>query len=104
MNKSAWVLLGTVLAVVLLEASKKRAVSSIRGEVHPVKSFRKAYLIQNGDTVPVKRMGSKFQVSVRPGEYAIWIDAVAPFKDQQFSDIRLGEGQTSDLGEINLWQ
>ena len=95
-------LLGTVMAVVLLEAAKKRAVCAIAGEVHPVKAFRKAWLIQNGDTLPVKRMGSKFKISVRPGEYGIRIDAIAPFKDQVFQQIKLTDEQTSDLGEIIL--
>ncbi len=104
MNKSAWVLLGTVVTVVLLEASKKRAVCNIKGEVHPIKAFRKAWLIQNGDTVPVKRLGSHFQVAVKPGEYGIWIDAIAPYKDQVFHEIKLTDDQVSDLGEIDLFE
>lgn len=104
MTKSAWVLLGTVAAVTFLEASKKRTVCTIKGEVHPIKAFRKVWLIQNGDTIPAKRLGSRFQVAVKPGEYGIWIDAVAPFKDQMVNDIHLLDEQTSDLGEINLLQ
>lgn len=83
---------------------QKRAVCNIRGEVHPIKAFRKAWLIQNGDTVPVKRMGSRFQVAVKPGEYGIWIDAIAPYKDQVFREITLTDDQVSDLGEIDLFE
>ncbi len=104
MTKSAWVLLGTITAVVFLEASKKRAVCTIRGEVHPVKAFRQVWLIQNGDTVQGRRLGSKFQLAVKPGEYRIWIDAIAPYRDQTFADIRLQDEQVADLGSIDLFQ
>ncbi|WP_157474157.1 hypothetical protein [Flavihumibacter petaseus] len=104
MTKSAWVLLGTVTAVFFLEASKKRAVCTIQGEIHPVKALRKVWLIQNGDTVPANNLGSRFKIAVKPGEYSVWIDAIAPYQDHLVEGIRLLDEQTDDLGGIELIQ
>jgi hypothetical protein len=48
--------------------------------------------------------GNRLQLDVRPGNYAVWIDAVAPFKDHAYGPIDLYDNSTIELGNIQLLQ
>jgi hypothetical protein len=102
MTKSAWVLLGTIVTVTTLEASKKRNICTIRGEIYPAMALRKVWLIQDTDTLPVYQTLGKFQVSVKPGKYSVWIDAIAPYQDLHYKCIELSEEETIELGRLDL--
>lgn len=104
MTRSTWVLLCTIAAVTTLEASKKRTVCSIKGEIHPIKAIRKVWLIRNGDTIPASITGSRLNVDVKPGVYDVWIDAIAPYQDHLTADIDLYDNITMELGNIELLQ
>jgi hypothetical protein len=104
MNRSTWVLVGTIAAVTTLEASKKRTRCTIQGKVHPAMALRQVWLISNGDTIKTSHMDNEFQVAVKPGRYSIWIDAVAPYQDHRFINLDLTDETTMELGNIELTQ
>jgi hypothetical protein len=104
MTKSTWVLLCTIAAVTTLEASKKRTVCSIKGEIHPAKAIRQVWLIRNGDTIPASLTGTRLNVDVKPGVYGVWIDAIAPYQDHLTADIDLFDNNSMELGNIELLQ
>ena len=104
MNRSNWVLMGTIAAVTALETAKERNNCTIKGQVNPSVAVRNIWLIQEKDTLVAPCNENSFRLAVKPGHYSVWIDAVAPFKDQQRSNLYLSESTTMELGNIELIQ
>lgn len=103
MTKSAWVLVGTIAAVTTLEASKNRNICTISGTVKPAMGLRKLWLLQDNDTLAIYQKAGSFEVNVKPGNYRIWVDAVAPYRDLKIDSITLDEQGVRKLGELRLY-
>ncbi|MBC6489497.1 hypothetical protein ACFSQD_04140 [Flavihumibacter stibioxidans] len=104
MNRSNWVLMGTIAAVTALETAKDRNNCTIKGRVMPAVAVRNIWLIQDRDTIVSTCNESRFRLAVKPGRYSVLIDAVAPYRDQRWSDLDLSENNTVELGNIELVQ
>lgn len=104
MNRSNWVLMGTIAAVTALETTKERNNCTIRGQVNPSVAVRNIWLIKERDTIAAPCEKNIFRLAVKPGNYSVWIDAVAPFQDKQLSNLYLSENTTVELGNIELIQ
>ncbi len=104
MTKSTWVLFGTIAVVTTLEASKERNICTIKGKVVPAMALRNVWLINGTDTIQSSHIGSSFNLSVKPGKYTLWIDAVAPYQDHQFANIEVDQDNHMELGSIELMQ
>lgn len=78
---------------------------SITGKVRPMDGATEAWAIQGSDTLktPVSDGAFTFR-NARAGSYTVIIDAKDPFKDATLNDVKVEDGQATDLGEISLQQ
>lgn len=78
---------------------------SITGKVRPLDGATEAWAIQGSDSLktPVSDGAFTFK-DARAGSYTVIIDAKEPFKDATLTDVKVEDGKTTDLGEINLQQ
>jgi len=93
-------------AVIAAGAFAFRGVQgSITGKVRPFDGATDVWAIQGSDTLKTVVTDGAFTFEdARAGIYTVIVDAKEPFRDATLRDVRVEDGQATDLGEINLQQ
>lgn len=78
---------------------------SITGKVRPADGATEAWAVQGSDTLKTAVSDGAFTFTgARAGTYTVVINAKDPFRDAVVNDVRVEDGKTTDMGEINLQQ
>ncbi len=93
-------LLATVFA---LTAFVFQTGGAIEGRVVPSTKALKAYAIAGKDTSICTIINGTFQLAkLKPGNYALVIEAVEPYTHHFMKDIQVRNAETTNVGEIQL--
>lgn len=88
-----------------LFAFKGMNTGGIKGTVTPAEGAVQAWAFSSTDTLKAPVTDGVFElVGLKPGEYKLEIEAKSPYKNMVKENISVGEGQTTDVGEIKLEQ
>jgi hypothetical protein len=78
---------------------------SITGKVAPLDGASQVWAVQGADSLKTDIADGTFNLQgAEEGTYTVIIDAKQPFKNVTISDVKVSEGQVTDLGEIKLEQ
>lgn len=76
---------------------------AIKGKVVPPDAALRAVAFSDKDTFRINLNMGAFEIpNIQPGVYTVMVDAVEPYKDFVKENVSVSEGQTTDLGEIDL--
>jgi hypothetical protein len=79
--------------------------TSIKGTVSPADKAVKAWAISSSDTLSAPVTNGAFQIqNVKAGDYSVIIEAQSPYANTRKKDVVVKDGQTTDVGEIQLQQ
>jgi hypothetical protein len=93
-----------VAAIAALSFHKMEG-GSISGKVAPLDGASQVWAIHGADSLKTDIADGTFNLQgAEEGTYTVIIDAKQPFKDVTISDVKVSEGQVTDLGEIRLEQ
>lgn len=101
MKKTFATLVAIIIAVAGLHAFRAMQPSMIRGTVYPVYGVSEVYAIHGTDSTRIKPGNGTFTFTIKPGSWKLFINAREPLKDVVL-DVVVKEGQTNNLGQINL--
>lgn len=77
--------------------------NSIKGTVTPADKAVRAWAVSPTDTVRADIQNGAFEIKdVKPGTYAVIIEAQEPYANTRKKDEVVSEGQTTEVGEIKL--
>jgi len=90
--------------VLLLSAfgAIKNFMSGIRVKITPVNAVKKAWAINSPDSVIAATSSDYFTFELKPGNWKIYAEAIAPYKNVTLENIVVKEGTYTDAGEIKL--
>lgn len=96
--------IAAIAAVVLLSFTHQR-LGSVKGSVTPADAATQVWLLSEKDTLRAGIRNGAFEFTgVKPGSYALIVDAIAPFKRAVRTGIEVFEGAETNTGEILLEQ
>jgi len=102
MKKNLLTLVVVVVAICGAHAFSYFQQHGIRGKVKPADAVEKVWAIQGQDSTKATPVEGSFLLTVRPGQYQIFVDAKSGFKDVVMENIRVDLGKSTDLGEIMI--
>lgn len=95
-----------ILMAILLTASafvwSAKSESGISGTIDPADGARKVWAIMGNDSLSVLPVSGKFLISVKPGNWNLYIEAAEPYKSTTVTNIAVIEGGPTDAGVIKL--
>jgi hypothetical protein len=76
---------------------------SVKGTVTPADKAVRAWALSATDTLRADIQNGTFEIKdAKPGTYNVIIEAQEPFSNTRKKDVVVTEGQTTDVGEIQL--
>jgi len=88
-----------------LFAFKTIDTGSIKGTVTPADGATRAWALSSTDTLRADVQSGSFDISgARAGTYRIIIEAKPPYKNTAKDNVKVADGQPTDVGEIKLGQ
>ncbi|HLG41453.1 MAG TPA: hypothetical protein VI461_17365, partial [Chitinophagaceae bacterium] len=76
--------------------------SSIYGTIDPPDGAQKIWAINGTDSFSAVPVMGKFSLDVKPGNWALKVVAIKPYKDAIVENILVQENQSTDAGVIKL--
>ena len=93
------IIASTILA---MYAFRTKFQTSIVGRVNPVGGANVVWAVSGRDSTASNIVNGVFSFDARQGIYRVVIDGVEPYKDAVLENISVKDGQTVDVGEIDL--
>jgi hypothetical protein len=91
-----------IIGVLSIHAARLIATASFRVRIVPIGATRRVLAIRGHDSLPMTRVGGTYFLrSIDPGQWQIWVQADAPYKDSR-SELTVEPGANVDLGEVRL--
>ena len=79
--------------------------NSIKGTVTPADKAVKAWAISPTDTLSAPVTNGNFEIqNVKAGNYSVLIEAQEPYANTRKKDVTVKNGETTDVGQIQLQQ
>ncbi|NCU05601.1 MAG: carboxypeptidase regulatory-like domain-containing protein [Chitinophagaceae bacterium] len=95
--------IATLIAVFILSAFVFQNGGSIKGKAVPAENALRVMAVSGKDTLKSNVVGGNFLFTqVKPGMYELIIEAIPPYEHKVLSNIPVKEGETTDMGEIQL--
>jgi uncharacterized membrane protein len=88
--------------IVIVYAFRTKFQTSIVGRVNPVGGANVVWAVSGRDSTASNIVNGAFSFDARQGIYRVVIDGVEPYKDAVLENISVKDGQTVDVGEIDL--
>ncbi|HEX2845150.1 MAG TPA: carboxypeptidase regulatory-like domain-containing protein [Chitinophagaceae bacterium] len=103
MKKARLTLAALAISAATLFSFKAFEGGTVKGTVTPADKAVRAWAISETDTVRADVQNGAFEIKdVKPGNYNVIIEAQEPFANTRKKDVVVTEGQTTDVGEIQL--
>ena len=78
---------------------------TIKGKISPSAAATGVWAIAGMDTIKVPVNSGMFTVNeVKPGTYKLVVQAIAPYRNFEKEGVVVGDGGTTDVGELVLQQ
>jgi hypothetical protein len=91
------------LAAVILFASARHRLGSIKGTVLPADAGVRAWAESATDTLRAPILNGSYElIDAKPGAYKIIIEAKPPYRNIARDGLMVTDGQVTDAGEIKL--
>jgi hypothetical protein len=105
MKNTKFAVLGAGILALTISAFTRFQTTSIKGTVTPADKAVKAWALSATDTESAAISNGSFEIqNVKAGDYSVIIEAQAPFANTRRKDVKVADGQTTDVGEIKLQQ
>jgi hypothetical protein len=79
--------------------------SPVKGSVTPANGAIRAWLLSKTDTLTGPIIQGNFMISnVKPGNYLLMVEGRPPYRDSFKQDVRVVDGQPTDVGVIEMNQ
>jgi len=79
--------------------------NSIKGTVAPADKAVKVWALSSSDTLSAPVNNGSFEIqNVKAGDYSVVVEAKSPYVNTSKKDVVVKDGQTTDVGEIQLQQ
>lgn len=105
MKKTKLTAIGAGIIVIAISAFTSFQTSSIKGTVTPSDKAVKAWALSASDTLSAPVTNGTFEIqNVKAGDYSVIIEAQAPYGNTRKKHVKVTDGQTTDVGEIQLQQ
>jgi len=88
--------------IVVVFAFRTKFQTSIVGRVNPVGGANVVWAVSGRDSTASSIVNGAFSFDAKQGIYRVVIDGVEPYKDAVLENISVRDGQTVDVGEIDL--
>jgi hypothetical protein len=76
---------------------------SIHGTVSPAEGAVRVWAISNSDTAKGNLQNGAFEiVTNKEGTYRVIVEAVPPYRNASKDNVSVANGQSTDVGQINL--
>ncbi len=76
---------------------------SIRGTVSPAEGAVRVWAISNSDTAKGNLQNGAFEVvTTKEGVYRVIVEAIPPYRNASKDNVTVANGQSTDVGQINL--
>lgn len=102
MRKNLLTLVALVLAICGVHAFSYFNQHGISGKVKPADAVERVWAITGKDSTKATPVQGSFLISVKPGQYKIYVDAKDGHKDVVLENVKVALGKNTDLGEIQL--
>jgi hypothetical protein len=103
MKKQPIRLIAFVCSVLLFSAFTVQNGGVLKGTVLPAESATRAFIISGTDTIQSTITAGSFEFKqVKAGTYQLTIEATAPYQHKTMADIAVKDGETTDVGAIQL--
>ena len=103
MKKARLIFAALAISGATLFSFKAFEGGAVKGTVTPADKAVRAWAISETDTVRADVQNGTFEIKdVKPGNYNVIIEAQEPFANTRKKDVVVTEGQTTDVGEIQL--
>ena len=89
--------------VLVMFAFRPKFQTSIVGRVNPVGGANVVWAVSGHDSTASNIVNGAFSFEAKQGIYRVVIDGVEPYKDAVLENIKVKDGQTVDVGEIDLY-
>ncbi|MBC7874529.1 MAG: carboxypeptidase regulatory-like domain-containing protein [Ferruginibacter sp.] len=76
--------------------------SGIYGTIEPSEGAKKVWAVSGMDSVSAIPVTGKFSLEVKPGNWALIVEAVKPYKNAIVDNVLVLDGQSTDAGVIRL--
>jgi hypothetical protein len=88
-----------------LFAFKTIDTGSIKGTVTPADGATRAWALSSTDTLRADVQSGSFEITgAKAGTYRLIIEAKPPYKNTAKDNVKVADGQPTDIGEIKLGQ
>jgi hypothetical protein len=102
MMKKLIIVLSIIVFIAGVFAGRQVSISSIYGNIEPADAAKKVMAVSGSDSLVVIPQSGKFSIAVTPGKWAIYVQAVGPYKNAVLQNIIVEEGRSTDVGTIRL--
>ena len=103
MKKARLTLAAITISAATLFSFKAFEGGSVKGTVTPAEKAVRAWAISATDTLRADIQNGTFEIkAAKAGTYNVIIEAQEPFANTRKKDVVVTEGQTTDVGEIQL--
>jgi len=105
MKNTKFAAIGAGIIALAISAFTGMQTNSIKGTVTPADKAVKAWAVSQTDTLSAPVTNGSFEIqNVKAGDYSVVIEAQAPYANTRRKDVKVTDGQTTDVGEIKLQQ
>ena len=100
--KMAFVALSITIAG-LLAFNHPSLTGTIRGTVSPSEGAARVWAVSTSDTAKGNVQNGAFEITTaKEGTYKVIVEAVPPYRNAAKDNVIVANGQTTDVGQINL--
>jgi hypothetical protein len=85
-------------------AFKMADTGTVTGKYTPTDAVEYVWAINATDSTKVQPSGGTFELTLKPGDYKVVVDANQKYQDVVIDKVTVTDGKTTDLGEIALKQ
>ena len=87
----------------LLAFNKQPLTGSIRGSVSPADGASRVWAVSSSDTAAGNIQSGAFEIVVaKEGTYKVIVEAKPPYRNAAKDNVTVANGQSTDVGVINL--
>lgn len=87
--------------IVLAAFTKPNKQTAINGTIEPADAVSKVWAVKENDSASVIPANGKFSIPVKPGNWTLIVEAIAPYKSHS-QTVSVLEGGPADVGLIKL--
>ncbi len=76
---------------------------TIRGTVSPAEGAARVWAVSTSDTAKGNMQNGAFEITTaKEGTYKVIVEAIPPYRNAAKDNVIVANGQTTDVGQINL--